>query len=94
MSEQNYTAPEPIIFPENINEQFPSAQQPEPATPIGESPFPSWQWVSNDIGVGFWTSPVPQPRVHGKTFLWNEPDLSWYYKDEESNSWTRYTEES
>ena len=67
--------------------------QTEPTTPIGESPFPSWEWVTNNLGIGFWCAPIAQPTVHGKTFLWNEPDLSWYYKDEESNSWIKYTEE-
>jgi hypothetical protein len=94
MSEQNFVNPELIIFPENLITEDVPVYEPEPATPVGESPFPSWQWVSNNLGVGFWSAPVPQPRVHNKPFLWNEPDLSWYYKDEESNSWIKYTEES
>jgi hypothetical protein len=62
---------------------------PEPEEKIYES----WIWQTNEVGVGMWMPPIPIPAVDGVVFTWNEPDLSWYYKDEETQSWVKYVPE-
>jgi hypothetical protein len=42
-----------------------------------DKPYPSWTWVTNEVGVSYWDSPVPMPRNHGKVFVWNEEQLQW-----------------
>jgi hypothetical protein len=39
-------------------------------------PYPSWVWVINEIGDGYWDSPKPAP-LDGKVYAWNETDLNW-----------------
>jgi len=46
----------------------------EPTTP---QPYPSWKWVVNEIGHGFWDSPVPHPIKNKAIFAWNEEKLTW-----------------
>ena len=46
----------------------------EPTTP---QPFPSWNWVVNEIGIGYWDSPVPMPREDQVLYYWDEAGLSW-----------------
>lgn len=59
--------------------------------PDGESPYPSWIWVTNEVGVGFWSPPIPHPaNLHNKPLIWNESEQSWYYKDEESGSFVKH----
>ena len=46
----------------------------EPTTP---QPFPSWKWVVNEIGIGYWDSPTPMPRENQVSYYWDEPSLAW-----------------
>lgn len=73
--------PEPeIIEYENV---------PEPEGKL----YDSWTWITNEVGIGMWVPPTPMPAIDGVVVIWNEPDLSWYYRDEETNSWIKYIPE-
>jgi hypothetical protein len=47
------------------------------STPTTPQPFPSWKWVVNEIGIGYWDSPNPVPLHDQITYVWDEPTLSW-----------------
>jgi hypothetical protein len=40
-------------------------------------PFPSWTWVVNEVGQGYWDAPIPMPRENGVVYKWNEEAQSW-----------------
>jgi hypothetical protein len=40
-------------------------------------PYPSWTWVTNEIGISYWDAPKPMPREHGKIYTWNEEMQDW-----------------
>jgi hypothetical protein len=40
-------------------------------------PYPSWTWVTNEVGISYWDSPIPIPKEHGKIYTWNEEMQDW-----------------
>jgi len=40
-------------------------------------PYPSWKWVINELGQGYWDAPVPMPRENQVSYYWDETSLSW-----------------
>jgi hypothetical protein len=40
-------------------------------------PYPSWNWVVNEIGDGYWDAPKPAPTENAKPYTWNEEILDW-----------------
>lgn len=39
-------------------------------------PYPSWVWVVNEIGGGYWDAPKPAPETPG-VYVWNEEKEDW-----------------
>lgn len=50
-------------------------------TPTTPQPFPSWKWVVNEIGQGYWDAPVVCPREDQVVYYWDEESVSWKVKD-------------
>lgn len=46
-------------------------------SPTTPQPYPSWVWVTNEVGIGFWDSPVPMPTKDKIIYRWNESTLEW-----------------
>jgi hypothetical protein len=51
------------------------------STPTTPQPFPSWKWVVNEVGHGYWDAPVPIPREDQVSYYWDEGTLSWKVKE-------------
>jgi hypothetical protein len=45
--------------------------------PTREKPYPSWTWVVNELGEGYWDAPKPAPSENGVTYAWNEEITDW-----------------
>jgi hypothetical protein len=52
-------------------------------SPLIPQPFPSWKWVVNQIGIGYWDAPIAQPKEDQVIYYWDEPSLSWKVKNNE-----------
>jgi hypothetical protein len=48
-----------------------------PTTP---QPYPSWTWVVNEIGHGFWQAPKACPNEDQVVYYWDELSLDWKIK--------------
>jgi hypothetical protein len=46
-------------------------------SPTVGKPYPSWTWVENELGDGFWDAPKPMPTENKKIYTWNEEILEW-----------------
>jgi len=44
-------------------------------------PYPSWVWIENEIGDGYWDAPVPAPKEDQVIYYWDEESLSWKVKE-------------
>jgi hypothetical protein len=44
-------------------------------------PYPSWKWVINETGRGYWDAPVALPLDDQKIYYWDEENLAWKVKE-------------